>query len=161
QVTLGQIGEIKTSSRAVMHIRIDSRESPANLKWRGAALSEFDGRRWFNSDSRARPIRVEDGAALLAEPAQQARQGVRLMYRVDLNNMDTDALFFAGMPERVWGFGHPLLLLRDSNDSCRLSHLPPEGFRYEAYSLLESRLSAEDARRSDPAFLLPAEVRNR
>ena len=160
QVTLGQIGEIKTSSRAVMHIRIDSRESPPNLKWRGAALSEFDGRRWFNSDLRARPIRVEDGAALLADAAQQARQGVRLMYRVDLNNMDTDVLFFAGSPERVWGFGHPLLLLRDSNDSCRLSHLPPEGFRYEAYSLLEPRLSADEASRPDPAFLLPAEIRN-
>src|SRR5437764_5212563 len=66
QVTLGQIGEIKSSSRTVMHIRIDSRESPPNLKWRGAALSEFDGHRWFNSDSRGKPIRVEDGAALLA-----------------------------------------------------------------------------------------------
>lgn len=161
QVMLGQIGEIKTSSRAVMHIRIDSRESPPNLKWRGAALSEFDGRRWFNSDARGRPIRPEDsdGAALLADPAQQSRQGVRLMYRVDLNNMDTDALFFAGSPERVWGFGHPLLLLRDMNDNCRLSHLPPEGFRYEAYSLLEPRLTRADTERPDPAFLLPAQIR--
>jgi protein-glutamine gamma-glutamyltransferase len=73
--------------------------------------------------------------------------------------MDTDALFFAGTPERVWGFGHPLPLLRDSNDNCRLSHLPPEGFRYEAYSLLEPRLTEAEGARPDPAFLIPADIR--
>jgi protein-glutamine gamma-glutamyltransferase len=162
QVTLGQIGEIKTSSRAVMHIRIDSRESPANLKWRGGALSEFDGKRWFNRSSPATPISVqEDGAALLADHAQLARQGSRLMYRVDLNNMDTDALFFAGTPERVWGFGHPLMLLRDVNDTCRLTQFPPDGFRYEAYSLLENRLSRVDLERPDGGPLAPANIRNR
>jgi transglutaminase-like putative cysteine protease len=162
QVTLGQIGEIKTSSRPVMHIRIDSGTAPSSLKWRGAALSEFDGKRWFNTPSPARPIRVgpDDGAALLADPAQQARPGLRLMYRVDLNNMDTDALFFAGTPERVWGFGHPLLLLRDANDSCRLSQLPAEGFRYEAYSLLESGLSPAELSRPD-AVPPPADIRYR
>src|SRR5215472_3732609 len=36
QVLLGQIGEIKTSSRAVMHIRVDTPGAPRNLKWRGA-----------------------------------------------------------------------------------------------------------------------------
>jgi len=162
QVTLGQIGEIKTSSRAVMHIRIDSGTSTPNLKWRGAALSEFDGKRWFNTPGPSTPIRVgpDDGAALLADPAQQARPGPRLMYRVDLNNMDTDALFFAGTPERVWGFGHPLLLLRDANDSCRLSQFPAEGFRYEAYSLLESRLSEAELNRPD-GIIAPADIRYR
>src|ERR1043166_4071638 len=82
------------------------------------------------------------------------------MYRVDLNNMDTDALFFAGSPERVWGFGRPLRLLRDSNDICRLTHLPPEGFRYEAYSLLESHLSPEELNHADRADA-PADIRNR
>src|ERR1041385_9053358 len=70
QVMLGQIGEIKTSSRTVMHIRIDSRESPPNIKWRGAALSEFDGRLWFNSSAPGQAILVKDGAAQLANDAQ-------------------------------------------------------------------------------------------
>jgi transglutaminase-like putative cysteine protease len=161
QVTLGQIGEIKTSSRPVMHIRIDSRESPANLKWRGGALAEFDGKRWFNTLLPTKPIRVEEGgAALLADQAQQSRQGTRLMYRVDLNNMDTDALFFAGSPERVWGFGHPLVLIRDANDSCRLMQFPPEGFRYEAYSLLENRLTDPELLRPDNSSP-PPDVGNR
>src|SRR5438094_5154126 len=50
QVVLGQIGEIKTHSTAIMHVRVDNYGGrlPANAKWRGAALSDFDGRKWFN-----------------------------------------------------------------------------------------------------------------
>jgi transglutaminase-like putative cysteine protease len=162
-VTLGQIGEIKSSSRTVMHIRIDSpNHPPPNLKWRGAALSEFDGKRWFNSSAGAQEVPLDqDGAAILADEGQRGRQGTRLMYRVDLNAMDTDALFFAGTPEKVWGFGRPLRLLRDGNDNTRLRHLPAEGFRYEAYSLPESRLSAADAELPDPFATSPADVRGR
>ena len=163
QVMLGQIGEIKSSSRAVMHIRIDSpNHPPPNLKWRGATLSEFDGKRWFNTQGPAKEIRVdEDGAAVLADEVQRARLGARLMYRVDLNAMDTDALFFAGTPERVWGFGRPLRLLRDANENTRLRHLPAEGFRYEAFSLPESALSAGEAERPDGVIALPADIRAR
>ena len=162
QVTLGQIGEIKSSSRPVMHIRIDSpNHPPPNLKWRGAILTEFDGKRWFNPPGPAHEIRVdEDGAAVLADETQRARAGTRLMYRVDLAAMDTDALFFAGTPEKVWGFGRPLRLLRDGNDNTRLRHLPAEGFRYEAYSLPESRLPAAEFEQPDLSPI-PAEIRAR
>src|SRR5262249_56913577 len=57
QVTLGEIGEIKTSSRPVMHIRVYSRLPVGPLKWRGGALTEFDGKRWTNSTRH--PERVE------------------------------------------------------------------------------------------------------
>src|SRR6266481_4420972 len=42
QVVLGQIGEIKTHSTAIMHVRVDNYGGrlPANAKWRGAALSD-------------------------------------------------------------------------------------------------------------------------
>src|SRR6266542_5713903 len=44
QVTLGQLGEIKSTSRPIMHVRFfNYRAVPTSLKWRGAALSEFDG----------------------------------------------------------------------------------------------------------------------
>src|SRR5437763_10209181 len=51
QVVLGQIGEIKTHSTAVMHIRVynNGGRLNGNPKWRGAALSDFDGKRWFNA----------------------------------------------------------------------------------------------------------------
>ena len=47
-VTLGEIGEIKQSSAAVMHVRSYQGEGFLPVKWRGAALAEFDGTRWFN-----------------------------------------------------------------------------------------------------------------
>src|ERR1039457_479372 len=42
QVNLGDIGEIKTSSRPMMHIRIESSQAVGPMKWRGAALTDFD-----------------------------------------------------------------------------------------------------------------------
>src|SRR4029077_17293749 len=50
QVELGRIGEIQQSSAVVMHIQIDGDEHGSfDLKWRGVALSNFDGRNWSNS----------------------------------------------------------------------------------------------------------------
>jgi transglutaminase-like putative cysteine protease len=48
-VRLGQIGEIEQSNSVAMHVQIFG-DSPGsrNLKWRGIALSLFDGRQWFN-----------------------------------------------------------------------------------------------------------------
>ena len=47
-VTLGEIGEIKRNSTPVMHVRSYQGEGFLPVKWRGSALAEFDGRRWFN-----------------------------------------------------------------------------------------------------------------
>src|SRR4051794_15075825 len=44
QVTLGDIGEIKSNSRPVMHVKIYSALPVGPLKWRGAALTDFDGK---------------------------------------------------------------------------------------------------------------------
>ena len=60
QVTLGEIGEIKTSSRPIMHIRIYSAQPVGPLKWRGGALTEFDGKRWSNPARRPELIQVDN-----------------------------------------------------------------------------------------------------
>src|SRR5712692_1912118 len=89
EVTLGQIGEFKNSSSPVMHILPDSRDFPANLKWRGAALSEFDGKRWSNSSNLGKPLHAASGWTLVPGLRQQGR---RLFYHVTLNAVDSDAL---------------------------------------------------------------------
>jgi protein-glutamine gamma-glutamyltransferase len=131
QVTLGQIGEIKITSRPMMHIAIYSRDPLTGLKWRGAALTHFDGRRWSNPDMHPERIPVVNGHVKLAP----AREGRRLNYHVQLNEADTDALFFAGAPVSL--DLRQLLLLRDSSGSYRLEHPPSPGFAYDAYSLLD------------------------
>ena len=133
EVTLGDIGEIKISSRTIMHVRIFSRETQTGLKWRGAALSQFDGKRWSNPDPAADTIVMEGGHAKLNDsiPGTATRH---IGYHVELDVTDTDALFFTGIPETL-DLRQPVVL-RSSTGSYRLPHLPPPGFRYDAYSRL-------------------------
>src|ERR1043165_142273 len=58
-VTLGQIGELKASDEIFMHVRIDSIGSarPADLRWRGVALDEFNGKAWKRSTTAGRAQR--------------------------------------------------------------------------------------------------------
>ena len=64
-VDLGQFGEIGRDTRPVMHVLSYSRALPPNLKWRGAALSHFDGKRWFEPPVAGRDIEVVHGTAEL------------------------------------------------------------------------------------------------
>jgi transglutaminase-like putative cysteine protease len=135
QVTLGAIGEVKASSTPVMRVRIFDRATLPNLKWRGASLSSFDGRRWFNAPDLAGRVRMDDNRVVLVDEQQRSRRGRRINYRVALNAIDTEALFFAGTPEVLslrqrW-------LFRTSTGDLRLTHVPQHGFYYDVYSLLE------------------------
>ena len=134
RVTLGETGEIQASSHPVMHIRIYSRDLPGGLKWRGGALTDFDGRRWTNPRPRREAVPAENGRIALV-PASERRLGRHVTFDVELTDLDTDALFFAGRPE--WLDIRQSGVWRTETDSFRLTHSPPPGFRYEAYTLLE------------------------
>ena len=50
EVTLGEIGRIQQLDTVVMHVEFTQQSGlPANLKWRGISLNNFDGRRWRNT----------------------------------------------------------------------------------------------------------------
>ena len=162
RVTLGEIGEIKTSSRPVMHIRVFSSEKLGAVKWRGSALTVFDGRRWSN------PRRAEEtiGAAaagrggapehVILTASGERREGRHVSYDVELDAVDTDALFFAGDPQAIdIREGE---LVRDASGSLRMKRRPPEGFQYEAYSLLED--PPETAASPWPVPVLDGETRH-
>lgn len=101
-VDLGGFGKISRDDRAVMHILPYSRALPADMKWRGTALSHFDGRRWVEPPLPGRPIPTVRGYAEVADEFQRARRdGHRLIYRVDLQNSGTGTLFIAGVPEFI------------------------------------------------------------
>ena len=155
QVNLGEIGEIKTSSRPVMHIRVYG-EFPAGLKWRGESLPDFDGKRWFNPNRERRPVDVVHGEAELVSPGDRS-PGHRLNYEVQFDDLDTDALFFAGTPDTV--VLHSPRLYRTDGGGIRLGQPPPPGFHYDAYSLLEER--PETATPLYPVPLLPLVSRER
>lgn len=129
EVTLDQIGQIMHDSSAVMHVRPGSIDFPSSLKWRGVALSEFDGKHWSNPSQHGRPVHLSSGWALVTDNPQAGR---RLYYQVTLNAVDSDALFVAGRPEQL-----DVALIRGPNESLRLGFVPPDNFRYTVSSVLE------------------------
>ena len=51
-VELGRIGEIKQDTSVVMRVQTGSPVDYPMLRWRGVALSTFDGRRWYSQEKR-------------------------------------------------------------------------------------------------------------
>src|SRR5882724_1582269 len=144
EVTLGQIGEFKNSSSPVMHILPDSRDFPANLKWRGAALSEFNGKRWSNPSNLGKPMHPVNGDwTLVPGPRQDGR---RLFYHVTLNAVDSDAVFVAGRPEQL-----SVAFVHGPNDNLRLGYIPQDNFRYAVSSVLEYPATAADVISLNPS----------
>jgi transglutaminase-like putative cysteine protease len=136
EVALGQIGELQMQNTAVMHIRMLKDTPPLSLKWRGAALSTFDGKRWFNKVNTADVLRVDPSGLLrLATLQQQLTPGKRIGYQVAMQESASDALFFAGTPEALY-INVPMIIRTPSN-SYRLGFGPPDRLRYSAYSVIE------------------------
>jgi len=100
-VTLGEIGRIKQSSAPVMHVRSYQGEGFLPVRWRGAALAEFDGQRWFNPQGQEQVIQVEDGQVVVRSATEGASRGPNLIYQVHLEPLIADTLFFAGTVETI------------------------------------------------------------
>jgi hypothetical protein len=160
QVTLGQIGEIKTHSMAVMHVRVytNSGRLQPNVRWRGAGLSDFDGKRWYNTFDGGERLPVgRDGRVMLANDAQRRRlDGKRVSYRVDLKDLDSDALFFAGEPE-VLNVNAPSVV-RTMNGAYRVSMGGLGGLKYDVFDFFEDPLPAYPDS-AEPR--IPADIRSR
>src|SRR5208282_3926963 len=66
-VQLGRIGQIQQSSAVVMHIELQNEAQPGfDLKWRGVALSDFNGKTWSNSFEQNQLRPAGDGSYRLA-----------------------------------------------------------------------------------------------
>ncbi len=108
RVQLGRIGQIQQSSATVMHIEIENDLQGAyDLKWRGIALSAFDGRVWSNSHEQI-PLRPSpDGsyrlAPLLDDRGSSTLAGRSIRYRVLMEPLGTNVFFLAERPQSLRG----------------------------------------------------------
>jgi len=130
-VTLGEIGEIKQNSTPVMRVRSYQNEGFLQVKWRGTALAEFDGHRWFNPPGEEVIVNNESGVLTVRNSVQGSRQGRNVVYQVHLEPLVSDTLFFAGSPETI-SIGVPVLRY-SRNGTFRIS--PRFGFRGLNYSV--------------------------
>ncbi|HTB12665.1 MAG TPA: DUF3488 and transglutaminase-like domain-containing protein [Bryobacteraceae bacterium] len=138
EVTLGQLGEIKQSSAPVMHIRKYVGEGFLDVRWRGAALTEFDGRRWFNTKEAGEDIRVQPDHSVTIRTGR-TRPGERLVYRVQLSEIAPETLFFAGTPQWI-SINVPGIHVTRGG-SVRVSNAGTNGLRYNAASVIEDEIS--------------------
>ncbi len=115
-----------------MHIRSANGAGLMQVRWRGAALSQFDGHRWFSSSERDVRLPVEHGVATVANVSPRPGHGIS--YVVQLEEIAADTLFFAGTPERI-SVKLPEIRVSPSG-SFRVPRLP-NGIVYGAYSFLE------------------------
>lgn len=151
EVALGQIGRLWQDHRTVMRVRILGPRPAQPLKWRGAALNRFDGRRWSNPWDVSQLLVVRD--RLLTLPLEAPwRPGRRLSYEVSLNPEISHTLFFAGAPELVW-INLPLVI-RGPNDTLRPHGTARQALRYGVHSFLPEQSTAGLPRRPVPAQVL-------
>ena len=104
-VELGQIGEIKQNSAVVMRVKTGEPVPYPMLRWRGTALTTFDGKRW----TKPHPDEIaltqsDDGWIYLVPPGRAVNNsGQQLRYTVFLQPIASSAIFTAGEAISVQG----------------------------------------------------------
>ena len=157
-VELGEIGEIKKNSSVVMRVTVDGGlKSAHGVHWRGVALTNFDGKRWYNDPHEPTTLTAsgEGGWFQLDEEKPiVANAGTPIHYTVLLEPIGSTALFFANEAETVrghftddssrqpYGVRHTYLL-KDFTGSVFNPYHSYSRLEYEATSLLPNPLPAD------------------
>ena len=144
-VTLGEIGDIKKTSMVVMRVRFKWLPPQLQqLRWRGVALAQFDGRRWYNTNVGSTvlsAVPAPGGAARMSGagrfffqrgPAYHPSQ--ELAYTVYLAPISSANLFLIPIPQEVTGRFR--LLEVDASDAVLLRRRSFAALRYDAVSNL-------------------------
>ena len=97
-VELGQIGEIKQNSEVVMRVKTGEPVPYPMLRWRGSALTTFDGKRWTKPHTHEEAVLPgPDGWIYLTRPGRSLLTRERqLRYTVFLQPIASSAIFTAG-----------------------------------------------------------------
>ena len=147
-VSLGEIGEIKQENVAVMHVKMDRPQDRAlALKWRGAALSEFNGRAWFNRPGPGQILQPDRAKLMKLDDESPHRAGRYISYAVYLSDLAQDALFFAGSPQYL-RIDSMVVRRPFGNYSAQFSEA--RTVSYQVYSRLDSQAPAADPSLVEP-----------
>jgi len=169
-VELGQIGEIKQNSSVVMRVRTGSPVNYPMLRWRGIALSNFDGKRWSNNEpNRQMQFPAQDGWINLASRKDfVAPRATEIQFTILLQPIASDALFAPAQVVRLRGnfmseattyyssVRNSALYLDSTGSIFNSSHNFSQ-IRYEGLSILPQARPAK-ARSAGSAY--PQEIRD-
>src|SRR5438046_4490544 len=104
-VTLGEIGHLKSNDEIFMHVRVENSNAvpPSGLRWRGIALDEFTGKAWRKSVQAERFEKKESdrGFFPIGTTEDLGRLTTQTFF---LEPVDTPVLFGAHRPVAVPGY---------------------------------------------------------
>jgi hypothetical protein len=155
-VELGQIGEIKKSSAVIMRVETVKPIGYQLLRWRGIALTTFDGRRWSSNAGGSRTLRPSpDGWIHTPEAARKLDASVQMVrYTVFLEPIATDAIFvpgaalslqgnFSGGAANSFAAMQRSYLFMDATETLKNPYRNFTAIRYEGLSRLPPRDAAK------------------
>ena len=154
-IELGQIGEIKKNSAVVMRVQTGKPISYERLRWRGIALTNFDGRRWSTAERAEKLYPGEDGWIHTAEiPQKTDSPKPGMIYTIYLEPLATDAIFvpgkvmrlrgnFTGESNNAFGAIRRNYIFRDSTDTLLNRFHNYAAIRYSGSSLLPTMDAAK------------------
>ncbi len=100
-VRLGEIGDLQQDQTPAFRVRFLRGQAPPLLRWRGAALADFNGNTWMNKLEAWNEF-SEAGKIIIASDEQRRRPGERLFYEIQsLAAMDR-VILAAGVPEYAY-----------------------------------------------------------
>jgi hypothetical protein len=148
-VELGQIGEIKKNNAVVMRVEVGAPINYTMLRWRGIALTTFDGRRWYSNELQKQPgTPTRDGWITLAmQPDLEGRTALQVRYVVLLEPLASNAVFgpaqvvalrgnFAGEGSAFTELSQRGFLNVDSTESIFNQSHTLSAIRYQGISML-------------------------
>ena len=151
-VELGQIGEIKKNSTVVMRVRTGKPVGYPSLRWRGIALSAFDGKRWSSPDrdTVTIPAGMNGWINLTERPPDPDPTATLLRYTILLQPVATDTMFapanaisirgnLSGEGSNQESGARRSYIIRDATGSLFNPFHNFSTIRYEGFSMLPAR----------------------
>jgi transglutaminase-like putative cysteine protease len=135
-VSLGTIGELKRNDDIVMRVRVEDRGTldTSELKWRGVALDEFNGKSWKKSPEARRLLEKVSDRGLFRLGTTDAVHALTAQ-TIFLEPMDSPVLFAASRTVAVQATQGDLPYVRvDGEGSLQTRHHDFDRLIYKAFS---------------------------
>jgi protein-glutamine gamma-glutamyltransferase len=93
-VELGQIGEMKKNGAVVMRVKTGKPVRYPMLRWRGMALTNFDGKRWTSQSHHVAVAPADaSGWIYIGDPTTRLQPALGVNYEILLQPVATDTIF--------------------------------------------------------------------
>lgn len=131
-VTLGDIGRLQQSDKVVMRVRVEDAAATRNrnLRWRGVALDEFNGRAWHRSKSGAQVQASNERSLFQLGTTEGLHRLTTQTFFIE--PVDTPYLFAASRVVALQG-ALPFIA-RDAEGSIQTRRHEQERISYKAFS---------------------------